>query len=96
MTLGGRKALTAIVRGRVQGVLFRDFVWRTATGLGLSGVTRNLPDGASVEVEAEGDATALEQLVERLREGPPRSRVDAVEVTWREATGATGPFEIVW
>ncbi len=96
MTPAERKALTAIVRGRVQGVMFRDFVQRVATGLGLSGVTRNLPDGVSVEVEAEGDAAALERLLERLREGPPRSRVDAVEVTWREATGAAGPFEIVW
>ena len=96
MTKEARKALTAIVRGRVQGVMYRDFVWRTATGLGLCGITRNLPDGESVEVEAEGDATALEQLVVRLRAGPSRSRVDAVKVTWREATGATGPFEIVW
>jgi len=72
-------AVHAIVRGRVQGVGFRMFVWREATRLGLSGYTRNVPDG-SVEVLATGDDARLEQLLARLRDGPPGSRVDAVQV----------------
>ena len=55
--------------------------------LRLSGYVRNLPDGRSVEVVAEGPRESLEQLIEHLREGPRMSRVDGVDVEWREATG---------
>lgn len=76
--------------------MFRDYVQRTAMRLGLSGSTRNLPGGESVEVEAEGDPAALEQLLGCLRAGPSRARVDAVDVTWHQPAGLTGPFEVGW
>ena len=50
--------LSAIVHGRVQGVLFRDFTCRQAWALGLKGFVRNLPDG-TVEAVAEGPQDAL-------------------------------------
>ena len=80
-------AIRAVVRGRVQGVGFRDYVETRARFLRLAGYVRNLPDGRSVEVIAEGPREALEQLIEHLREGPGMSRIDAVDVEWRAPTG---------
>jgi acylphosphatase len=83
----GPAAIRAVVRGRVQGVGFRDYVETRALFLRLAGYVRNLADGRSVEVIAEGPREALEQLIEHLREGPGMSRVDAVDVEWRAPTG---------
>ncbi len=66
------------VRGQVQGVGFRPFVYRVAGELGLSGWVRN--DGAGVEIEAQGEPVRIEQLLRRLRrEAPPLARVREVE-----------------
>lgn len=65
------------VRGRVQGVGFRGFTRREARALGLAGWVRNRPDG-TVEVQAEGQASALALLATRLGEGPRGARVDAL------------------
>lgn len=87
-------ALRAVVRGRVQGIGFRDYVLTRARFLGLTGYVRNLPDGRSVEVVAEGPRGELEQLLEHVREGPRMSRVDAVETEWGEPTGAYDGFGV--
>jgi hydrogenase maturation protein HypF len=66
------------VRGQVQGVGFRPFVYRLATDLALSG--RVLNDGAGVQIEVQGAAAELDRFVERLaREAPRLARIDAVE-----------------
>ena len=67
-----------LVRGRVQGVGFRWFVWRQAERLGLRGWARNLPDG-TVEVVAEGPAESLARFAEALGRGPSAAIVDGVE-----------------
>ena len=72
-----------IVHGRVQGVGFRHFVTREARALGLAGTVRNQPDG-TVEVEAEGGAGALAELVATVRRGPPGARVEHVEEGFSE------------
>ena len=87
-------ALRAVVRGRVQGIGFRDYVLTRAGFLGLTGYVRNLPDGRSVEIVAEGARPDLEQLLDYLREGPRMSRIDAVNAEWREATGAYDGFGV--
>lgn len=89
-------ALRAIVRGRVQGVNFRQFVYTRARFLGVRGYVRNLPDGRSVEVVAEGPRSDLEQLLEYLKEGPRMARVDQVEVEWSDATGIYDDFGIAF
>lgn len=68
-----------VVRGRVQGVGFRWFVREHARRLGLAGRVRNLPDG-SVDVEAGGDAEALDQLERYLGKGPSGATVQSVDV----------------
>ena len=89
-------SLRAVVRGRVQGVGFRDFVYTRARFLGLTGYVRNLPDGRSVEVVAEGLRDGLEQLLGYLRDGPRMARVDAVDVEWGEASGAHDRFGVAF
>lgn len=66
------------VNGRVQGVFFRASTQRQARVLGVTGYARNLPDD-SVEVLACGSEAAVTQLREWLWQGPPASRVDAVD-----------------
>jgi acylphosphatase len=67
-----------LISGRVQGVGFRYFVLRQATGLGLAGWIRNLPNG-SVEVVARGDELALSGLEAALERGPSHSEVKNVD-----------------
>ena len=85
--------LHALVRGRVQGVFFRDFTIGHARGLGLAGWVRNRPDGA-VEVLAHGDRPSLERLIGRLREGPPGAFVSEVEAVWDAPTERFDSFEV--
>jgi hydrogenase maturation protein HypF len=66
------------VRGQVQGVGFRPFVYRLAQDLALSG--RVLNDGAGVQIEVQGSTARLDEFVDRLsREAPRLARIDAVE-----------------
>jgi acylphosphatase len=89
-------SLHAVATGRVQGVNFRDFVYRRAISLGLTGYVRNLPDMRSVEVVAEGQRKRLELLVEHLREGPRGARVDAIDVQWGDASGQFARFRVTF
>lgn len=53
------KRVHVLVRGVVQGVGFRAFVRRHARKLGVKGFVKNLPDGFTVEIVAEGPMTPL-------------------------------------
>lgn len=86
--------LRAIVCGRVQFVMFRDFTQRTARSLGIRGFVRNRPDG-TVEVVAQGEKDALEKLLEELYRGSLLSRVDRVESQWSELARTFDDFNIV-
>jgi acylphosphatase len=66
------------VTGRVQGVSFRAWTQAQAEARGLEGWVRNTPDGA-VEGVVQGPAAAVAEFAARLHDGPPASRVDAVE-----------------
>jgi acylphosphatase len=79
----------AIVHGRVQGVFFRDTARQKARGLGLSGWVRNRADG-TVEAVIEGDPHAVQEMLQELRSGPPRARVDRVDVTDEPPEGLSG------
>ncbi|WP_372591911.1 acylphosphatase [Guyparkeria sp.] len=79
----------ALVSGRVQGVFFRDFTRRTALDHGVSGWVRNRPDGR-VEAVLEGEATAVEAVLEQMRDGPPQARVDDLVSTAETPEGHVG------
>lgn len=92
------------VTGRVQGVGFRAFVQRCGRQLGLNGIVRNLPDGSveSLVRFATDPAPENQQrradFEDRLRQGPPHSKVDGVQsqALPDSAASAIGPgFQIV-
>ena len=84
--------LKITVRGAVQGVGFRPFVFRLAEELKLTGWVNNSPQGVFIEVE--GSRAALEIFICRLEaEKPPRSFIQSMESTWLDAVGY-GKFEI--
>ncbi len=75
--------------GRVQGVGFRPFVHRLATGLGLAGHVANTPAG--VRIEIEGAAGPIDTFLERLtREAPPHAVIEQIAITPLEITGERG------
>ena len=73
-----------IVEGLVQGVSFREYTRRQAFTLQLTGWARNLPNG-SVEVMLCGQSDRVATMVQWLRQGSPRSRVDELHIG--EVTG---------
>lgn len=77
------------MRGRVQGVWFRDSCRREAGAAGVGGWVRNAPDG-SVEAAFEGPPEAVDRLVAWCHGGPPGARVDAVDVSSEAPRGDTG------
>lgn len=66
------------IRGRVQGVYYRESMRQEAMRLGVTGWVRNRRDG-SVEALVQGEAPLVEQLVQWCHQGPPAARVEAVE-----------------
>jgi len=86
--------LSATVYGRVQGVYFRYFVRNIARELGLKGYVRNLGSGDAVEVQAEGEKSQLDRLLEQLKVGPPGAWVKRVEIDWSDYSGQSPNFSI--
>ncbi|HEX6309251.1 MAG TPA: acylphosphatase [Longimicrobiales bacterium] len=79
--------------GAVQGVGFRYFVRQTARRHDIAGYVINRPDGA-VELEAGGDADALERFRHTVEHGPPLARVERVETLEHTPEVLPLPFEV--
>jgi acylphosphatase len=98
MKTGGSKDPAGIVarrtrvRGHVQGVGFRWYAKEHAREIGLAGWVQNLPDG-SVEAWLEGAPATVEAMIAWLRHGPPAARVETVDVSEVEPSGASR-FEV--
>ena len=88
------KEIRCIASGRVQGVMYRDFVARHARRLALTGYVRNLPD-FTVEIVAQGYADSLEKFLEYARRGPFLARVAKLAVEHRDASEQLA-FEVVF
>jgi acylphosphatase len=80
------------VRGRVQGVFFRDTVRRMAESRGVRGWVRNREDGA-LEAVFEGSPDGVESLVRFCHEGPRGAVVERVE-SFEEEPEALESFSI--
>ena len=86
------KRIRLVIRGAVQGVGFRPFVYRTATALGLNGWVRNT--GQGIIVEAEGPAAGLAEFLLAVdRDKPSPAHVQSFEYLFLEPRGMQG-FEI--
>lgn len=81
--------LTLKIKGRVQGVFYRQSTKEKADSLGLYGFVRNESDG-SVFLEAFGPKDALEALLAWCWSGPPRARVESIESSWQSDRSAEG------
>ena len=78
-----------MVSGRVQGVFFRASCRDLATSSGVSGWVSNEPDG-TVHAVFEGEADAVDDMIDWCSHGPPQAVVDDVRVTDEEPTGEQG------
>jgi acylphosphatase len=81
-----------VAHGRVQGVFFRDTARQRAQAHGVCGWVRNRDDGA-VEAVLEGPPEAVERLCRFFETGPPRARVERLEVEEEPPAGLSG-FEV--
>lgn len=85
--------VSVVVHGLVQGVSFRHYTFRRALELGVTGWVRNLPDG-SVEGLFEGEASAVNALVDWCHHGPPSAQVDRVDLREEVYIGEFDDFSI--
>ena len=68
-----------VIKGRVQGVFYRNWTVENATQLGLKGWVRNRRDG-SVEALFSGNPDVVQEMEQRCRRGPPDAMVTGLEV----------------
>lgn len=82
-----------LIKGRVQGVFFRENTKQKARELGLTGWVRNL-DSNDVEAVIEGPKEQIEKLVDWIKEGPALAKVDGAEVAWSECKDEFNEFVV--
>ncbi|MBI4304056.1 MAG: carbamoyltransferase HypF [Chloroflexi bacterium] len=100
-----RDRVSISVRGVVQGVGFRPFIYQLATKYKLKGWVCNTSE--DVKIEVEGDAAAIEQFLSGLREqAPPRASIESVKVKHhpplnyqtfeiRHSVAETGKYQLI-
>lgn len=81
------------VSGRVQGVYFRQNTKQVATRHRVTGWVRNLPDGR-VEAVFEGDEMDVNEVIEWCHVGPPKAKVDDVNVKFQKYAGEFADFNV--
>jgi acylphosphatase len=91
----GKKRLKLVIKGRVQGVWFRDSTRRQAASGGVTGWVKNRADG-KVEAVLEGDADAVDRLAQWCRQGPPGADVTGVNEEEEPWTGQFDSFNIIF
>lgn len=87
------KRIIIYVTGRVQGVFFRASTQHKAKELLLRGYVQNEPDGR-VKIEAEGEDTAINHLVEWCKKGPELATVEHIQTKESEDVKGFEGFEI--
>ncbi len=94
MALAAKFRLHITVFGDVQGVFFRAGTQDEARRIGnITGWVRNTPDGG-VEVVAEGERSALDQLLKWCSHGPAGAVVEKIEHEWLGYKGEFSDFKI--
>jgi hydrogenase maturation protein HypF len=72
------------VKGIVQGVGFRPFVFNLAKDLGVKGYIKNTSGGVFIEVEGDNSAGFIDAI---QRRHPPLAKIDCIEVQELSAIG---------
>ncbi|XP_057535165.1 uncharacterized protein LOC130813355 isoform X2 [Amaranthus tricolor] len=83
------KTIRCVIKGRVQGVFYRNWTIENASQLGLKGWVRNRRDG-SVEALFSGKAETVDEMLQRCRRGPPDAMVTALEANPSNEDPGTG------
>ncbi|MBP0491910.1 acylphosphatase [Pararoseomonas indoligenes] len=83
------KARLLRIRGRVQGVGYRDWMVREAGAAGLSGWVRNRADG-TVEALLAGEEDAVGSVLLAARRGPRGAYVEGIEESFAEPPDGPG------
>ncbi len=86
------KTVHVRIEGRVQGVGYRAWTERVASGLGLAGWVRNRADG-SVEAVFQGPTDRVDDMLARCATGPRGASVSRVEVVG-EGVGVFDGFTV--
>ncbi|CAL4859106.1 acylphosphatase [Microbacterium sp. MM2322] len=87
------RRIRLVIRGVVQGVGFRYSMQHIARGAGATGWVRNVTNG-TVEAEVQGDAAAVETVLDWAAKGPRGGVVDGVSMTEMPTTPDESGFEI--
>jgi acylphosphatase len=87
-----RKTLHLVIHGHVQGVFFRESMRVEAAGLAITGWVRNRGDG-TVEAMVQGDAAAVDALVDWARHGPSMASVERLDI--EQGEGSFSSFEVI-
>ena len=82
-----------VVRGKVQGVYFRQNAQRICNEYGVTGWVLNVDDG-SVEAILEGDKNSVEYAISWFRVGPPDAHVEKIELSYDRYSGEFEGFKI--
>jgi acylphosphatase len=86
-------AAKVIISGRVQGVGFRYFTTDLAKNYDISGWVKNLATG-DVEVEVEGDKSAVAGFLKELKVGPSHGHVSNFQIEWKPYEGKYDRFQV--
>jgi acylphosphatase len=89
------KCLRLKIKGRVQGVWFRESTKQKADEFEICGWVQNSKDG-SVIAEAEGEEEKLQNLIKWCHQGPEMARVEKVEVEEMSELRNYSNFEVRW
>jgi len=88
-----KKTALIKIKGRVQGVAFRDNASRQAHACNVTGFVRNCEDG-SIEIMAEGNDYDIRQFINWCRKGPTMASVSKLETQWKPFEGRYYDFRV--
>jgi len=88
------KRVHLFIKGKVQGVYFRQSMMETAEQNNVLGWVKNLPD-ARVEAVLEGNDSNIDAVIEWAQFGPAGAVVDELKVTTENYVGEFTKFEIL-
>lgn len=87
------KRVHLLIKGRVQGVYFRQSMMETAEKNNVLGWVQNLPDNR-VEAILEGNDSNVDAVIEWANFGPAGAVVDDLKITEENYVGEFSYFEI--